>query len=174
MNYTERMKWCEGMFLAAFAFGLNGGNLPALSAVFVILIFDMVWHSLRAMLQEIRVAVGLTLAESIFLYALNMHSVFLQIFFFLHTVSVLSWRTSSYKEVEPVIYQELFSFGILIVSAFFLPDDILVAANGRPYVIGILTALSLPLLYLLLIKKTGCRGYRVSAYGRRMKKSRGI
>lgn len=157
MNYTDRMKWSEGMFLAAFALGINGSGLLAMGAVAVVLILNIVWHSPRTVLRTFRTAVGLSVMESLLLYALQERSLFLYVFLFMHTVSVLLWKTSSQREVLPVVCQELSGLMILVLTMFFLPNDILAAANGRLYLIGILTLPAMPLFYLLFSAKTARR-----------------
>ena len=162
MNYTDRMKWSEGMFLAAFAFGLRESSYPALLTAFVILAFNLRWHSFRSARQLFWPIISLAIAESLFLCMLNEHSVFLHLFFFLHTVSVLLWKTSSCKEIEPVVVQELCCFAMMVGLAFILPEDILTAANGRSYVISLLVILIIPLLYLFFARKMyGRRGMKL-------------
>ncbi len=157
MNYTDRMKWSEGMFLAAFALGINGSGLLAMGVAAVVLILNIVWHSLRTVLRTFRTAVGLSVMESLLLYALQERSLFLYVFLFMHTVSVLLWKTSSQREVLPVVLQELSGLMILVLTMFFLPNDILAAANGRLYLIGILALPAMPLFYLLFFAKTARR-----------------
>lgn len=157
MNYTDRMKWSEGMFLAAFALGINDSGLLAMGVAAVVLILNIVWHSPRTVLRTFRTAVGLSVMESLLLYALQERSLFLYVFLFMHTVSVLLWRTSSQREVLPVVYQELSGLMILVLTMFFLPNDILAAANGRLYLIGILALPAMPLFYLLFSAKTARR-----------------
>ncbi|MGP1376212.1 MAG: hypothetical protein ACTTKS_01365 [Bulleidia sp.] len=157
MNYTDRMKWSEGMFLAAFALGINGSGLLAMGVAAVGLILNIVWHSPRTVLRTFRTAVGLSVMESLLLYALQERSLFLYVFLFMHTVSVLLWKTSSQREVLPVVCQELSGLMILILTMFFLPNDILAAANGRLYLIGILALPAMPLFYLLFSAKTARR-----------------
>lgn len=157
MNYTDRMKWSEGMFLAAFALGINGSGLLAMGVAAVVLILNIVWHSLRTVLRTFRTAVGLSVMESLLLYALQERSLFLYVFLFMHTVSVLLWKMSSQREVLPVVCQELSGLMILVLTMFFLPNDILAAANGRLYLIGILALPAMPLFYLLFFAKTARR-----------------